>query len=165
MIFVTVGTHEQSFDRLVRHVDELKRSGVLTDEVIMQTGYCDYVPTACTWQRFFPYSQMLSLVEQADIIVTHGGPSSFIMSLQVGKVPIVVPRKRSLGEHVNDHQVSFAREVAKRQKNILVAEDMQTLTDMLVNFSNYAAQMDAAHVSNNAFFCTRLSQIAEELVK
>lgn len=165
MIFVTVGTHEQPFDRLVRHMDALKRSGVLSDEVIIQTGYSDYEPQACAWQKFYPYSEMRSLVERADIIVTHGGPSSFIMPLQVGKVPIVVPRRESLGEHVNDHQVAFAREVAKRQKNILVAEDMDTLTDMLVHYGQYAAQVSPEITCNNAAFCARLSQIASELVK
>ena len=36
MIFVTVGTHEQPFNRLVKTVDELKRDGVITEDVIMQ---------------------------------------------------------------------------------------------------------------------------------
>lgn len=165
MIFVTVGTHEQPFDRLVGHIDALKRAGILTDEVIIQTGYSDHIPTACTWQKFYPYSEMLSLVERADIVVTHGGPSSFILPLRLGKVPIVVPRRQSLGEHVNDHQVSFCGEVARRQKNILVAQDVDTLTDMLLHYAQYAAQVSPTLTGNTAAFCTRLSQIASELVK
>ena len=39
MIFVTVGTHEQPFNRLVKAVDDLKKNGVIIDEVIMQTGF------------------------------------------------------------------------------------------------------------------------------
>ena len=39
MIFVTVGTHEQPFNRLIQKVDELKRDGIIKDEVIIQTGY------------------------------------------------------------------------------------------------------------------------------
>lgn len=38
MIFVTVGTHEQPFNRLIKKVDELKRDGVIQEDVIMQTG-------------------------------------------------------------------------------------------------------------------------------
>lgn len=38
MIFVTVGTHEQPFNRLIQKVDELKRDGVIKDDVIIQTG-------------------------------------------------------------------------------------------------------------------------------
>ena len=29
MIFVTVGTHEQPFNRLVQKIDELKRDGIM----------------------------------------------------------------------------------------------------------------------------------------
>lgn len=39
MIFVTVGTHEQQFDRLVRCVDRLKAEGKITEEVMIQTGF------------------------------------------------------------------------------------------------------------------------------
>ena len=38
MIFVTVGTHEQPFNRLIQKVDELKRDGIIKDDVIIQTG-------------------------------------------------------------------------------------------------------------------------------
>ena len=37
MIFVTVGTHEQPFNRLIQKVDELKRDGIIKDDVIIQT--------------------------------------------------------------------------------------------------------------------------------
>ena len=47
-------------------------------------------------------------------ILTSGGPASFVMPLQIGKTPIVVPRQHQFNEHVNDHQVEFARNVAKR---------------------------------------------------
>ena len=39
MIFVTVGTHEQPFDRLIRKVDELKENGIIQEDVIIQTGF------------------------------------------------------------------------------------------------------------------------------
>lgn len=31
MIFVTVGTHEQPFNRLVKKMDELKKEGIITE--------------------------------------------------------------------------------------------------------------------------------------
>lgn len=43
MIFVTVGTHEQPFNRLIQKVDELKRDGVIKDDVIIQTGFSTYL--------------------------------------------------------------------------------------------------------------------------
>ena len=47
MIFVTVGTHEQPFNRLVKKIDELKRDGVITEEVIIQTGFSTYARWTC----------------------------------------------------------------------------------------------------------------------
>lgn len=107
MIFVTVGTHEQPFDRLVAYIDQLKETGVLTEDVVIQTGFSTYEPKHCRWQKLFPYKEMVELVEQARIVITHGGPSSFIMPLQIGKIPVVVPRQKRFEEHVNDHQLVF----------------------------------------------------------
>ena len=47
MIFVTVGTHEQQFNRLIKFIDELKRDKVIVEDVIMQTGFCTYKPKYC----------------------------------------------------------------------------------------------------------------------
>ena len=47
MIFVTVGTHEQPFDRLVKAIDELKRDQLITDDIFIQTGYSTYSPKYC----------------------------------------------------------------------------------------------------------------------
>lgn len=152
MIFVTVGTHEQPFDRLVRHIDELKGSGAIEEEVIIQTGYTDYEPKHCTWSKLLPYGDMLKNVAEARIVITHGGPSSFIMPLQVGKTPIVVPRQEKYGEHVNDHQLLFALEVEKRQKTILVVEDISRLGELIANYDAAVAQMSSGLASNNAKF-------------
>ena len=114
MIFVTVGTHEQPFNRLLKKVDELKKDGIIQEDVIMQTGFSTYEPKDCEWSKLIPYQQMIKNVEDARIVITHGGPASFIMPLQIGKVPIVVPRQHKFDEHVNDHQVEFARNAAER---------------------------------------------------
>ena len=89
MIFVTVGTHEQPFNRLIQKVDELKRDGIIKDDVIIQTGFSTYEPKYCQWSKLIPYQQMVKNVADARIVITHGGPASFIMPLQIGKTPIV----------------------------------------------------------------------------
>lgn len=80
MIFVTVGTHEQPFNRLVKAVDELKRDGVITEDVIMQTGFSTYEPKYCQWSKLIPYQQMIKNVEDARIVITHGGDRDIIGS-------------------------------------------------------------------------------------
>ena len=44
MIFVTVGTHEQPFNRLIEYIDNLKCNGIITDDVMIQTGFSTYEP-------------------------------------------------------------------------------------------------------------------------
>lgn len=163
MIFVTVGTHEQPFDRLIQKIDELKRDGVLQEAVIMQTGYSTYEPKYCQWSQFLPHGQMVKNVEAARIVITHGGPASFIMPLQVGKIPIVVPRQSQFGEHVNDHQVEFARAMEQRQGNILVVENVEQLKDMLLNYEAIVGAIPAVINNNNARFVSAFETMVDEL--
>lgn len=163
MIFVTVGTHEQQFNRLIEYIDRLKGSGVITDEVIMQTGFCTYEPENCIWSRLLPYHEMQKNIEDARIVITHGGPSSFIAPLQIGKIPIVVPRQKQFGEHVNDHQADFCKAVEERQKNILVALEITELENMLVNYEKIVSEMSVGQVSNNQRFNEEFENIVNEL--
>lgn len=165
MIFVTVGTHEQPFDRLIQKIDELKRDGILNEEVIIQTGYSTYEPKYCQWSKLLPYEQMVENVAKARIVVTHGGPASFIMPLQLGKIPVVVPRQSQYGEHVNDHQLEFARAMQQRQGNILVAERMEELEAILVNYDTLVRSMPAALNSHNARFVADFEKIVGQLLQ
>ncbi|WP_294376857.1 glycosyltransferase [uncultured Clostridium sp.] len=163
MIFVTVGTHEQPFNRLVQEIDNLKRDGVITEDVIMQTGYSTYEPKYCQWDKLIPYKQMIKNVEDARIVITHGGPASFIMPLQIGKTPIVVPRQKKFDEHVNDHQVEFARNVAERMGTIIPVEDTNKLGEVIKNYDTIIANMNNKIMSNNKVFCDDLENIVKDL--
>ncbi len=163
MIFVTVGTHEQPFDRLVKCIDDLKRDGIIQEDVTIQTGYSTYEPRYCTWQKLYPYQDMIRLVDEARIVISHGGPSSFIMPLQVGKTPIVVPRRYEFNEHVNDHQVSFAKEVAERMGTIIVVDDIDKLGETIVNYDKTIHSMGNSMQSNNSLFNKELEKIVNEM--
>lgn len=165
MIFVTVGTHEQPFNRLLECIDKLKKDGDIQEEVIIQTGYSTYEPQYCRWQKLFPYQEMLKLVEEARIVITHGGPSSFIMPLQIGKTPIVVPRRHEFNEHVNDHQVAFSKAVAERMGTIIVVEDIDKLGETIAKYNDIVATMPTEMKSNNAKFCEELEKIVNDMMK
>ena len=163
MIFVTVGTHEQPFNRLVKKIDELKGNGTIQDDVFIQTGFCTYEPKNCQWSKLIPYQQMVNNIEEAHIVITHGGPASFIMPLQMGKTPIVVPRQHQFDEHVNDHQLEFARNVAERMGTIIVVEDIRKLEEYITNYDETVTSMQHGMNSNNAKFCEELEKIVEEM--
>ena len=163
MIFVTVGTHEQPFDRLVEYIDRLKGKGTIAEDVIIQTGFSTYEPKYCQWQKLYPYPEMVKMVEQARIVITHGGPSSFIMPLQIGKIPVVVPRQKRYDEHVNDHQLLFAKALAERQGNLLVVEEITDLEVILIRYPEIVASIPTDMKSNNPKFNQAIEKIVEEM--
>ena len=165
MIFVTVGTHEQQFNRLLECVDKLKENGVIKEEVIMQTGFSTYEPKHCIWSKLFPYDEMVKNVAEARIVITHGGPATFIMPLQVGKTPIVVPRKEVFDEHVNDHQLEFSKAVSERMGTIIVIEDIEELSMTIQNYDSIVSGMNNGINSNNANFCDSFEKVVEELIR
>lgn len=106
---------------------------------------------------------MVKNVADARIVITHGGPASFIMPLQIGKTPIVVPRQHQFNEHVNDHQVEFVRNVAQRMGTIIPVEDIETLGDIITNYDQIVAGMVHGMSSNNAKFNEELEKLVDEL--
>lgn len=96
-------------------------------------------------------------------MITYGGPASFIMPLQIGKTPIVVPRQHQFNEHVNDHQVEFARNVEKRMGTIIDVEDIDSLGDIIANYDQIVAGMGHGMSSNNAKFNEDLEKLVDEL--
>lgn len=161
MIFVTVGTHEQQFDRLVRAVDELRADETIREPVFVQTGYCTFEPNHCEHSKFVPFKRMKEMMVQADVVITHGGPSSFIEAMAAGKVPVVVPRRSDLAEHVNDHQADFVRIVAERQGGIVPVYDMTDLPQAIELARELSHGVEFR--SHNAEFCEELRRLIEEL--
>lgn len=164
MVFVTVGTHEQPFDRLLREVDRIKGEGWIKDNVIMQTGYSSYEPEHCEWKKLFSCEEMDRAVEEADIVVTHGGPASFIAPLRLGKIPVVVPRQKRYGEHVNDHQMEFCRAVEERMGNIIVVEEIGQLQRCISGYHEIYKKKKRKVSSNNSLFNREIEKLAEDLI-
>lgn len=156
MIFITVGTHEQPFDRLLKCIDKLVEDRIITEEIICQKGYSDYEPKNYKAEKLIPYEQMQENIKNARIVITHGGPASFIAPLSIGKIPIVVPRKKEFGEHVNNHQLDFSKEVEKRMKNIIVVETDAELKDSIINYDKMVKKLCNKNNSNNSTFNEKL---------
>lgn len=164
MIFVTVGTHEQQFDRLLKCIDTMVKENKIKEKVIMQTGYSNYEPQYCEYSKLIGYDDMQKYMEQADIIVTHGGPASFIDPLVIGKIPIVVPRKKDYDEHVNNHQLEFAKEVEKRMKNIIVVETDEEIENSIINYEKIVKKLSKELKSNNKKFNIDLAKEIESIL-
>lgn len=163
MIFVIVGTHEQQFNRLIEYMDNW---AVHHDEdVFIQTGFSTYKPKHCMSQDFLPREIFDKKISEARIIITHGGPSSFIESLQIGKTPIVVPRQNRFREHINDHQVDFCKKYEQRMGNIIIVQDIDKLGDAIASYDEIVAGLVNRYKSNNNKFCIEFSKIVDDMFK
>lgn len=162
MIFVTVGTHEQQFNRLIRYIDILRKGEVL-EEVFIQTGYSTYEPRYCEWRKMISYQEMERKMREARIVITHGGPSSFIQPLQMGKIPIVIPRQKQYGEHVNDHQVEFVKEISERMGKIIPVYEIEKLGDIISHYDEIIISMSTDVNSNNFAFNQKLDDLVRSI--
>ena len=115
MIFVTLGTHQDPFERLVGGLD-----GFAGEELVVQHGHSPAPACADRTFDFLPFADMLEFVQTARVVVTHAGVGSILMCLKNGRTPLVVPRHQALGEHVDDHQVELTHALAKAGKVIPV---------------------------------------------
>lgn len=163
MIFVTVGTHEQGFERLIEEVDRLKKDGIISEEVIIQKGYTKYEPKYCETYELIDYDKLQEYLAKARIVITHGGPASFIAPLSIGKIPIVVPRQKAFDEHVNDHQVDFVKQVVARNNSLIPVYDIKDLEDRIVNYNKIVKNMGDNYISNNKKFVNDLEKEIEKL--
>lgn len=154
MIFVTVGTHEQQFNRLIEYVDRLN----LDEDIFMQTGYSTYIPKNCRWKAMISHDEMVTYAEQADVIITHGGPGSIMLALQYGKVPIVVPRQKKFGEHVNNHQVDFTCRMEQEGK-IAAVYDIDELSKKIDEYRN---KRGSSYQGNTRNFCRKFKYIVRK---
>jgi len=128
MIFVTVGTHYQGFERLIKKMDEIAKE--IDDEVVMQIGYTKYEPKNAKWFRFLEYEKMLEFYNKADVIVCHAGAGTLLEALSFGKPIVVVPRLKKFDEHVDDQQLELAEALENMEKAIAVY-DIENLKDAI----------------------------------
>jgi UDP-N-acetylglucosamine transferase subunit ALG13 len=130
-LLVTVGTDHHPFDRLVRWVDAWLAAHPGRLPCLMQTGTSAPPTGAAAWQAYLAFDALQAAMAQAAAVVCHGGPGTILGARQAGAVPIVVPRRHRLGEHVDDHQVAFARRLATQGGRVHLAETEAELHRLL----------------------------------
>ncbi|MGG2024820.1 glycosyltransferase [Gottfriedia sp. S16(2024)] len=163
MIFATVGTHEQQFNRLVKQLDILKENNIIKkdEEVIIQTGYSNYTTKYCTTKKIMGYDEMIDVMKKARIIITHGGPGSIFSAIQMGKIPIVVPRNPIFDEHVDGHQVDFVKRMNDNNRVIGVFEIID-LESTIINYETLSKKL-GEQKGNNKNFVTKFIKLVDEM--
>lgn len=111
-VVATVGSLRMfGFRRLIERLFEVLPSDA---EVVWQAGATDVGGLPIDARTFVPEHELRAAIEAADAVISHAGIGSALMALESGKRPILVPRLRRYGEHVDDHQTQIAAELHRR---------------------------------------------------
>jgi UDP-N-acetylglucosamine transferase subunit ALG13 len=129
-LFVTVGTDHHPFDRLIGWIDQWAASNHGTGVKLLVQSGTTRPPRVVQWAAFMPHDDTMAALRRATAVVSHAGPGTVMSCRSIGLLPIVVPRTAALGEHVDDHQVSFARQMAQRSQ-VCLAESYPELARLL----------------------------------
>ena len=107
MILVTLGTQDKTFKRLLEAIQKQIDNGNIKDKVIVQAGSTKFESEKMEIFDLIDREQYSKLIEDCDLLITHGGVGSIITGLKNNKKIIAAPRLAKYGEHTNDHQLQI----------------------------------------------------------
>lgn len=127
MILVTTGT-QLPFPRLVAAMDRLAPG--LGERVVAQVG-----PDAGEYTNLETHARLdpetfEALFREARLVVAHAGIGTVLAACRHGKPLILMPRRHSLGEHRNDHQMATA-EALQGRAGLYLAREEDDLAELL----------------------------------
>ena len=144
MIFVTLGTQDKTFERLLKAMDKSIEKGEIKEKVIVQAGNTKYESKNMEILDLISPDKFQQLVDECDLLITHGGVGSILSAVKQGKKVIAAPRLKKYNEHVNDHQKQIIKEFAK-DGYIIELEDMDKLEEALQKAKKFKPKKFKSH--------------------
>lgn len=109
MIFVTLGTQDKTFKRLLIDIDKAVDKYKIKDKIIVQAGFTKYQSKNMCIFDLLDKDDFDKYIKECDLLITHGGVGSIITGLKNNKKVIASPRLFKYNEHMNDHQVQIIK--------------------------------------------------------
>lgn len=109
MIFVTLGTQDKHFIRLLEAVEKLD----VDEKIIAQVGSTDFKSDKMEVHKYMSAEEFEKYMKEARVVVTHAGVGTIILGLKLHKKMIVAARRKEYKEHVNDHQMQILDNFSK----------------------------------------------------
>lgn len=109
MIFVTLGTQDKQFTRLLEMIDQEIIKGNIKEKVIVQAGFTKYNTKNMQIFDLLDKDDFDKYIKDCDLLITHGGVGSILTGLKNNKKVIACPRLAKYNEHMNDHQVQIIK--------------------------------------------------------
>ncbi len=147
MIFVTVGT-ELPFDRLIRTIDRWALDQQRED-VFAQIGSGAWTPQAIAYAEFLEPPAFMERFTSASLIIAHAGMGTILSALEHGKPILIMPRRASLGEQRNEHQLATARRM-QHLGHVEVALDEDALWERLQRLDEVSARTQISSYASDS---------------
>ncbi len=154
MIFVTLGTQDKEFKRILEKLEELN----LEDKIIVQAGYTKFISNKMQIFDYLDTEDFKKYLNEANIIITHGGVGNIMQALKLDKKIIAVARLEKYNEHVNDHQLDIVNSFAKKKYLLKYEED----TELLKVIEEVRVFKPNTFKSNNMEFIDLIRKYIEE---
>lgn len=158
MIFVTLGTQDKPFDRLLAKLDEMIEKGIIHDHLIVQAGSTKYESKHMKIIDYIDMDTFNSMIEQCDLMITHAGVGTIINGINQNKKILAVARRAEYGEHENDHQVEITTKFSE-MGYIVGCLDVEEIEE---KFSLLDKLQVKPYVSNNEAFCKLVEVLIEK---
>jgi len=107
MIFVTLGTQDKKFVRLLNDIQSEIDRGNIKEVVVVQSGFTKYKSDDMKIFDLLDKDKFDKYIKECDLLITHGGVGSILTGLKNNKKVIACPRLAKYKEHINDHQVQI----------------------------------------------------------
>ena len=161
MIFITLGTQDKPFNRLLEAVQREIDKGNIKDKVIVQAGYTKFKSKDMEVFDLIPMDEFDKLMNKCDLLITHGGVGSIVGGLNKDKVVIAAARLEKYGEHLNDHQLQIIDNFSKAGY-ILGLDNFDDLGDLLEQAKSFKPKK---YKSNKEKFIKLIENEIEKLTK
>ena len=147
MIFVTLGTQDKDFSRLLKAIDKEIEKGTIKEKVIVQAGHTKYESKNMEIFDLIPTDEFNEIIEKCDLIITHGGVGNILSAIKKNKPVIAAARLKKFKEHTNDHQKQIIGEFTK-QGYILELRDFGKVGKMIEKAKTFKAKKFKSNTKN-----------------
>lgn len=158
MIFVTLGTQDKSFRRLLKAIDKEIEKKNIKEKVVVQAGYTKYKSNNMEIFDYRSAEEIDKLMKEAKIIITHGGVGSILGALKYDKPIIAAARLSKYKEHNNDHQKQIINEFVK-EGYLIELDDFSKLDEKLKEAKKFIPKK---YKSNNKKFVSNITKYIEK---
>ena len=158
MILVSLGTQDKQFTRLLIMIQKLIEDKIIVEEVIVQAGYTKFESSQMQIFDYVSMEKFNSLLNECDLLITHGGVGTIMSALKIKKPVIACARLSEYQEHHNDHQCEIINSFSD-SGYLIKCDDQNDLKQCLIQVEKIEMK---DIVSNNQKFIKLLEKYIGE---